>query len=120
MLIRMNQKGEGRLGCVMGVLLLCLALFVAYKLIPAKIQAAEMRDVVQDASRSASGKSMATIKKEIFTRAKELKVPLNESDIVITRRNEFIRVEVKYEVQIQFPGFVWNKEYDFEAENPVF
>lgn len=120
MLIRMNQKGEGRLGCVVGLLLLCAALFVAYKLIPVKIQAAEMRDAVQDASRAASGKSNELIRKGLFLRAQELKVPIKESDIVISRRADFIKIEVAYDVQVQFPGYTMNKHYEFEAENPVF
>jgi hypothetical protein len=120
MLIRMNQKGEGRLGCVVGLLLLVVALFVAYKLIPVKMQATSMREAVQNASRSASGKGMDTVKKEVLARAKELNVPLSEKDVVITRRADFIRVEVQYDVMIDFPGYKWKKHYSFDAENPVF
>lgn len=120
MLIRMNQKGEGRLGCVVGLLLLVAALFIAYKLLPSKLQATEMRDAVQDASRSASGKGNDVIRKQLFHRAQELKVPVKETDIVITRRADFIRIDVEYDVQIQFPGYVYTKHYSFNAENPVF
>ncbi len=120
MLSRTNQKGEGRLGCVVGLLLLAAALFIAYKLIPVKIQAAEMREAVQDASRSASGKSQATVRKEVFLRARELKIPIEESDVVIERRADYIRVTVEYDRDIKFPGYVWKKHYSFTAENPVF
>jgi len=120
MLIRMNQKGEGRMGCVVGLLLFAVAGFIAYKLIPAKIQAAEMRELVQDESRSASGRSQDTIKKSILARAAELKVPLEPEDVVITRRGDFIKVEVEYDVDIVFPGYVYKKHYQFNAENPVF
>ena len=120
MLIRMNQKGEGRLGCVVGILILALACFLAYKLIPPKIQAAEMRDVVQDESRSASGRGVAAVKKAILARAEELKVPLEESNCTVTRRGDYIRVEIEYTVNIEFPGYVYPKTYKFTAENPVF
>lgn len=120
MLNRMNQKGEGRLGCVIGLLLLVVVLFIAYKMIPAKMQATDMREAVQNASRSASGKSMDTVKREVLERAKELNVPLTEKDVVVTRRADYIRVEVRYDVAIEFPGYVWNKHYEFDAENPVF
>jgi hypothetical protein len=117
---RVNQRGEGRLGCVFGVLFLALACFLAYKLIPVKIQANEMRDVIQDESRAASGRSTAEVKKAIFTRAQELKVPLDESNLVVTRRADYIRVECEYSVEIQFPGYTHHKTYKFDAENPVF
>lgn len=120
MLIRMNQKGEGRLGCVVGLLVVVVALFVAYKLIPVKMQATSMREAVQNASRSASGKGNDTIRKEVYARAKELKVPLKEGDVVVTRRADFVRVEVEYDVAIEFPGYTMNKHYSFNAENPVF
>jgi hypothetical protein len=120
MLIRMNQKGEGRLGCVVGLLILVAALFVAYKLIPVKMQATDMREAVQNASRSASGKGNDTIRKEVMTRAKELGIALSDKDVVVTRRADFVRVEVKYDVTVDFPGYKWNKHYEFDAENPVF
>ncbi len=120
MLSRMNQKGEGRLGCVFGLLLLAAAIFIAYKLLPAKLQATEMRDIIQDESRSASGRSMAQVKKGILLRAESLKVPLNEEDVVVSRRGEYIRVDVEYTVDIVFPGYVFKKHYKFSAENPVF
>lgn len=120
MLSRMNQKGEGRMGCVVGILILALASFLAYKLIPVKIQAAEMRDIVQDESRSASGRSMDSVRKAVIARAEELKVPLDPENVVVTRRADYIRVEVEYDVQIPLPGYVYTKHYKFSAENPVF
>lgn len=120
MLNRSNQKGEGRLGCVFGLLFLVVAIFIAYKMIPVKIQAAEMREAVQNASRSASGKSQANVRKEVYLRAQELKIPIEESDVVVERRADYIRVTVDYDRDIQFPGYIWKKHYSFTAENPVF
>jgi hypothetical protein len=108
------------LGCVFGLLLLAAACFIAYKLIPAKLQATEMRDIIQDESRSASGRSTSEVKKAILFRAEGLKVPLDEEDVVVTRRADYIRVDVEYTVDIVFPGYVHKKHYKFSAENPVF
>ncbi|MGK2857120.1 MAG: hypothetical protein ACSLFQ_07930 [Thermoanaerobaculia bacterium] len=120
MLIRMNQKGEGRMGCIFGLLILAVACFVAYKLIPPKIQAAEMRDVIQDEARSASGRGSDSVKKSILARAEELKVPLDPENCIVERRADFIRVEVEYTVDIPFPGYLYKKTYKFSTENPVF
>jgi hypothetical protein len=43
-----GQRGEGQFGCVVGLALLAVGLFFAYKLIPVKIKAAELRQEVVD------------------------------------------------------------------------
>ena len=38
-----SQRGEGQLGCVVGLVLLLVGVFVAYKMVPIKVKAAELR-----------------------------------------------------------------------------
>ena len=120
MLIRMNQRGEGKLGCVMGLLILVAAVFVAYKMIPIKVRATEFRDAVNDAARSASGQPTDSIKNKLAYKAVQLRLPIGEKDIKIDRRSDYITIEVEYTVPVEFPGYTFQWKFNPKAENPVF
>jgi hypothetical protein len=116
----MNQRGEGKLGCVMGLLILAAAVFVAYKMIPIKVKSAEFRDAVFDQSRSGGEVNTEGIRKALAHKAAQLGLPVAEKDIRITRRRGFITVEVEYTVPVHFPGFTYQWKFRHKAENPVF
>ena len=120
MLIRMNQRGEGKLGCVMGLAILACAVFIAYKMIPVKVKSAEFRDAVFDQSRSAGQTSQAGIRAALLHKAAQLQLPVTDKDITITRRADFITVEVEYTVPVEFPGYTHQWKFRHKAENPVF
>jgi len=120
MFIRMNQRGEGKLGCVFGLLLLLAAVFTAYKMIPIKVRATEFRDAVFDQSRGAGRSSQEGIKNALAYKASQLRLPVAEKDIKITRSPDYITIEVDYTVPVEFPGFTYQWKFHHKAENPVF
>jgi len=120
MMIRLNQRGEGKLGCAMGLLVLVAAVFIAYKMIPIKVKATEFRDAVFDQSRSAGRASTDSIRKALVDKAGQLRLPVRNEDIRIERRHDYIIVEVEYTVPVEFPGFVYQWKFRHKAENPVF
>jgi len=42
---RRSEAGEGKFGCLVGLILLAIAGMVTYKMIPVKVKAAELRQV---------------------------------------------------------------------------
>lgn len=120
MLMRMNQKGESRLGCIFGLIILAAAIFAAYKMIPVKIKAAEMRDAVEDNARSAGGKSNDTIEKILLQKGRSLGLPIEAANIEVNRRGDDIIVDVDYSVPVEFPGYTHVWHFHHHAENPVF
>ncbi len=120
MLIRMNQRGEGKLGCLFGLVILAAVLFVAYKMIPVKVKAAEMRDTITDEARSAGGRSVDEVRKQIIQKAIDLDLPILDSQLTIDRRSDYIKVDVEYTVPVKFPGYTYQWHFQHHAENPVF
>jgi len=120
MLIRMNQRGEGKLGCVFGLLILLAAVFTAYKMIPVKVRATEFRDAVTDQARGAGQTSQKSIRNALAFKASQLRIPVTEKDIKITRTADFITIEVEYTIPVEFPGFTYQWKFHHLAENPVF
>jgi hypothetical protein len=115
-----RERGEGQLGCVVGLIVLALAILVAYKMIPVKVKTAELRQTIIDEAKSAGTHDDGRILKSIVQKAQDLNLPVTEKDVDIARRSDAIRVEVKYTVPINFPGFTYNWNITHTASNPIF
>ncbi|HET7434454.1 MAG TPA: hypothetical protein VFN10_07040 [Thermoanaerobaculia bacterium] len=115
-----RERGEGQLGCLFGLALLLLGILIAYKMIPVKVKAAEMRDVVVDEAKSAGTLSDKQIRSTILHKAEELELPITSEDLEIDRGQNDIRVTLDYSVPVNFPGYVYNWKFHVKAENPLF
>lgn len=115
-----RERGEGQFGCLVGLVLLLLAGLVAYRMIPIKVKAAELRDVIVDEAKSAGQHNNQIITKAILAKAEQLDLPVGEDDIKIDRKPEFIKIEVNYVVPVEFPGYTHQWKFRHKTENPVF
>ena len=115
-----RERGETQLGCVFGLLLLLAGLFVAYKMIPVKVRTADLRQTVTDEARAAGTHNDGHIMKAILNEAERLELPVTKDDVEIVRRRDSIRIDVKYMVPVQFPGFKYEWNFHHVAENPIF
>ena len=115
-----GERGEGQFGCVVGLLLLLAGIFVAYKMIPVKVKAAELRQEVVDEAKSGGMRTDAQIIGSILKKAEENNLPVTEDNIVIKRGANNISVDVQYVVPLEFPGFTYQWKFHHLAENPMF
>ena len=115
-----RERGESQFGCLIGLILLALAIFVAWKMIPVKVKAAELRQTVVDEAKSAGTHNDDRIKAAILAKAREDNLPVTEQDINIVRGNGEITVTVTYTIPIVFPGYTYNWHLVHEAQNPIF
>jgi hypothetical protein len=115
-----RERGEGRMGCLVALVLLCIVGLIAYRMIPIKVKTAELRDTVYDATRAAGQLNDKQIHGTILHKAKQLELPVGESDIIVKRSPNYIRVDVAYTVPVELPGYVYKWKFDHHVENPVF
>lgn len=115
-----RERGESQLGCLIGLILLALAIFVAWKMVPVKVKAAELRQTVVDEAKSAGTHNDDRIRGAILAKAREDNLPVTEDDIKIVRSNSEITVTVTYTIPIVFPGYTYNWHLEHEAKNPIF
>ena len=120
MLRNRRERGEGQMGCLVGLVLLLIVGLIAYKTIPVKVKAAEMRDAVSDEARSAGTKNDKDISNAIKAKAVSLDLPVTDESIEVNRTNNQIKVEVHYTVPVQFPGYTYQWKFHHKAENPIF
>jgi hypothetical protein len=115
-----RERGEGQFGCLVGLILLGLAIFVAWKMIPVKVKAAELRQTVVDEAKSAGTHNDDRIRAAILAKAREDNLPVNDNDVRIVRNLGEITVTVTYTIPIVFPGYTYNWHIEHQAKNPIF
>ncbi len=120
MRVSRRERGEGSFGCLVGLIFLALAIFVAWKMIPVKVHNAELRAVVVDEAKSAGSHRDQQILEAILRKAAEEHLPVTEDNVKITRANSEITVDVNYVVPIEFPGFTYQWRVQHLAQNPIF
>jgi hypothetical protein len=89
-------------------------------MIPVKVKAAELREVVQDEAKSAGTHGDDRIRAAILAKAKENSLPVSDEDIKINRTVTEITVDVNYVVPIAFPGYTYNWHIQHYQKNPIF
>lgn len=117
---RRSEAGEGQGGCLVGIILMLIAGFIAFKLIPVKVKAAEIRGLVVDEAKSAGTHGDDRIRKTILDKAQEEGLPIANENIRIERTANLIRVNVEYTVPVVFPGYTYQWHIQHYAENPIF
>jgi hypothetical protein len=115
-----RERGEGNFGCLVGLIFLVIAAFIAYKVIPVKVKNASLRAAITDEAKSAGTHNDATIQQYILAKAQEEGLPVTTEDIQIRRGSNEISVDVTYTVPIQFPGYTYNWHIEHHVSNPIF
>lgn len=120
--MRRNRRelGEGQGGCIVGLIVFVALIFIAWKIIPVKVKAAELRQEVVDEAKSAGTHNDERIRKAILAKAAELELPVTTENIKIRRQANEITVEVDYAVPVPFPGYTYNMNFSHSADNPIF
>jgi hypothetical protein len=115
-----REAGEGQVGCLVGLVILFIAIFIAYKMVPVKVKSADLRQTVVDEAKSAGSHSDDQIRKQILLKAQDSNLPVTDDSITIERTGNLIRVDVDYTVPIVFPGYTMQWHQHHHAENPIF
>jgi hypothetical protein len=108
------------MGCLVGLVFMLVAVFIAYKLVPVKIKAAELRQEVIDQAKAAGMRGDDRILQAILNKAQEDNLPVGPDNVHINRMANTISVDVEYTVPVQFPGYTFNWDFHHHAENPLF
>lgn len=120
MLRRTAERGEGNLGCILWLLLLGVGVMVALKTIPVKVQSAELYDYMVELTKFAASSSPKQLEKQILNKANELRLPLDKEHVQVRKAGDRIQMEASYTVPIEFPGYTYQWNFDYQIDRPIF
>ena len=117
-----GARGEGRLGCIIWLIIVALVGYGLIKFVPVKMASARFEDFMAEEAGFASIRGVREIERNILTKAKDLQLPITKDNLIITKTREKIKVEAHYEIVIDLFGgnykYVW--KFDPVVERPLF
>lgn len=112
---RLGQRGEGRIGCILWLLVVIAAVMVAVKVVPVKLVDIEFGDYIEEQAQFAGRSSGDTLRARIIKKAKELDVPIKKKDLKVEKSMNHVKIEASYMVNLDF-GFY---QYDWELKHEI-
>ena len=118
---RRSERGEGNLGCILWLLALGLAVLIAWKAVPVKLQSTELYDYMDELAKfSAAQIPPDQLKKRILDRAAQLQIPLSKENVRVQRNGDRIYMEIEYTIPVEFPGYTYQWNFHQKLDRPIF
>ena len=118
---RNSERGGASLKFLIVMLVIGSAIYAGYCYIPVAYQAYLYRDLMQhyvDVA-AAQGYQPAWVSDQLTKSAAEYEVPKNAT-ITPTLKDQRLEVRVQFSRPIEFPGYVYNYEFDYTAKSTAF
>lgn len=118
---RWNQKGEGRVGLMITLIIVAVAVFLGVKVIPVRIAAYEFRDVMREEARyGAVRNSDEVVAKRILQKAAELEIPLKKKNLKVKRTHSQMVISATYEQPIDLKVTTYVYKFRETEKAPLF
>ena len=115
-----SERGEGRVGLLVALILVGLVVFAAVKFIPVYIAAYDMRDMVRGEASRATLKTDDQVLKALLDKAAELDLPITKKNIQMSRTQSKFRIKMQFEMPIDLAVTTYIYKYDQVEETPLF
>lgn len=119
----MRRSGKINFGCIIMAAVLAVVGLAAYQIIPMRVKAAEMKDVIKKAAEAAATDQRfkdENIRATILEAARVNNVLIKENQIKIERRAQDVHVEVHYEQAADILGYKYVMTCDPFYDAPRF
>ena len=115
-----SQRGNGRLGFVISLVVVGIFLFLGFNIIPVRIDAYEFKDILRTEARlGAVRNTNAEVSKRILAHAKEMQIPLIAKNLKVTRNQREVSITAKYEQPIDLKVMVYTYKFNVTETSPT-
>lgn len=122
-----SERGAGRLGCLITLLLAIVFGYASLKIIPVYVDRMDFSDEIASlASRAGAGGGSYSDEKivsDVLQTGRYKGFEIRESDIKVQRSSRVaggeLRIEVKYSKTVEFPGYTYVFRFDSKASSVV-
>ena len=118
---RQYERGNGRVGFLLALILVGCAIFAGIKVIPVRVAALEFSEVLRDEARYASVRaSNSEVSKRIMAKAADMDLPLEKKNLKIRRTSRQITIEASYEIPIDLKLTTYVYKFNGSESAPLF
>lgn len=119
--IRSSERGEGRIGLLITLIVVAVAIFLGAKIIPVRITAYEFRDVLREEARYGAVRlTDDEVAKRILNKADELEIPLRKQNLSVHRTPSQMVISASYDQPIDLKVTTYVYRFDATEKAPLF
>ena len=119
--LRRRERGEGRIGLIIVLVVIAFVVIVLVKYVPARVRNAAFAKDVEVAARDyvvGNIRGLDNLVIRIINNAEDEGLSLEEDDIQVDDTTKVVRVQVDYEVVLNMPWGEWPQQFHVEKEVP--
>jgi hypothetical protein len=114
---RRSQRGAGKLKAIVFTVILLLAIYMAFKLVPAYVSEYQLQDKMQELARFGvvNRYSAEQVRENVYKVVQDLDIPAKREDIKVTVTQEVVKISLDYAVPIN--TIFYNTELHFSPSS---
>jgi hypothetical protein len=117
----LGERGDGRVGLILTIIVVSASVFAAVKIIPAKMRAYEFGDYIrEEAQKAAWSKDEALLRKHILEKARSLELPVNDKNLKVEFAPGEIRVSADYQLTVDLKVTKYTMTFQPQERAPLF
>ena len=118
---KLGQRGEGRVGLLIALIVLATGIFLAVKIVPVRINAYEFKDAIREECRHAAiHRDDAKVAERIMEKAAELEIPLSRKNLQVNRTRSEMIITASYEQPIDLKVYKYVYKFHTKERAPLF
>ena len=117
---RLGPRGEGRLGCILWMAALAIAVFIAVKAVPVKLTDVEFGDFIEEQAQFSGRAGAESIRTRILKKAQDLDIPLDRKNLKVEKSSKRVRIQATYSVTLDFVVYQYTWVFDHDLDRQVF
>jgi hypothetical protein len=115
------ERGEGRLGLIVALLVVGVVAYAAYVIIPVKVMTYEFQDELEQEARFAAlNKKDDIVHQRLLKKAKQLGIRLDPDELTISREGGSMLITARYAVPLDFSVYQTEWTYEQRGTAPIF
>jgi uncharacterized protein DUF4845 len=116
---RRFERGEGKLKGILTVLVIVLAIYSAFKIVPAYVNDYQLSDKMQEQARFAvvNRYTEDQIRDNIFKEIQDLEIPAKREDIKVVSNNSVVKISLQYTVPVDLLSYHMELHFSPSSEN---
>ncbi len=119
--MRNGESGEGRTGFIITLGLFLFGVFLAFKIVPARIDGYQFQEVLRKEARNAAvHRNDEQVAERIMDKAKAMNIPLKRSNLNITRSEAEVVITATYQKPIDLKVTTYTYKFKGRQAAPLF
>jgi len=116
---RHGQRGEGRGKAILFTVIFLMAIYTAFKVVPAYVSEYQLHDKMQEVARFAvvNRYTPEQIRENIFKEVEDLDIPAKREDIKVVATPEVVKISMEYTVPVNLLVYSTELHFSPSSEN---